>query len=901
MKFHKFITAIALLCSLLISSEPAFPQSAISFSLNEEVSHPAWRIGQAMNRNSQYAWLVRKNLLSFNGGLQPQTYRAVYNVLTGTANGFTADIYDAYSSISPNQAVGWAFEVKCKSSSGPGPGECTGGAQGCRGTIRENTGPVSANKIGPTFTFNETCKEPLTPNDSVYISSPPDKPSTTAATLGWNISGIRTASDVFTTMASPVITSPNVHCTPSDIGKYTTLKSSIGALILFNVPIVACVSDVQVQLAVPVPQTLTGGKLFIDSGAVGIDSNPADQPPPLNGFAKSIQCLRIINTPGQANNSITTYLDSTAGAVNQVFSGPYTMSADVNVLGGGGLSLAMQVRRLNNSGGIKASNSARLDGQGSGTRTYSTHFNGNETSSTTPGAVTVSFTLSGAGAVCLSNLTLQSDLDTNPTVYKDSAVEKLKALNPGIVRYNGVTEAAGCYFADLIKPAQLRPTCSGYNQSLATFTQMSDSPQEIFQLAEYIHAPAVMYTLPLTMSSKELADYADYLGGDPTTTYGGYRTALGHPATWNSAFPQGIFNELGNEIWNAGNRGVFFPLYSAGSHWNYIPIATAMCADLKASHNWDRKIDYCIASVQQVTPFRGPAMINTLDKQHKIDGYDSAWYMVFGGAANANCTTEAFVNDTKANAWLDSHDPKSNMYLTAKYAKEGNRIVAGYEGQLSTTSGPCTQAQLDGFPEGEGAAGSIMAEPLYKQNIFPGIFRDVAFTEYARNTNYLCTGGLCVPHEKVALWGAYTGNEGTYANLRPWGYAMQMVNSAIGDGTWEGVTPANVPTFDHPASNGVPAGTNIPYLDFFAIREKNRRCAIINNSDIAKSYTYSITGTNSPSGLVTETLLTSPNLTDNNEAAGPPHVAPTTSTLKNPASFTVPAHSLATECWTASK
>lgn len=899
MKLHKFITTIALLCSLLTSSEPLVAQSPISFSLNEQVSHPAWRIGQAMNRNSQYAWLVRKNLLSFNGGLQPQTYRAVYNVLKGTTDGFTADIYDAYSSISPNQAVGWYFEVKCKSSSGPSPGACTGGAQGCKGTIRDNSGPATAAKVGPTFTFNESCKEPLTPNDSVYIFSPRDKPSNTASTLGWNISGIRTASDVFATISSPVITSPNVHCTAPDVGKYATLRSSIGALVLFNVPIIACLSEVQVQLAVPVPQTLTGGKLSIDSEAVGIDSNPADQPPMLNGFAKSIQCLRIINVPGQTNG-ITTYLDSTAGAVNQVFAGPYTMSADVNVLGGGGLSLAMQVKRGSN-GGIRVANNLKLDSQGSGTRTYSTHFNGNETSSTTPGAVSVSFTLNGAGAVCLSNLSLQSDLDTNPTVYKNSAVEKLKALHPGIVRYNGVTEAAGCYFADLIKPAQLRPTCSGYNQSLAGFTQMSDSPQEIFQLAEYIHAPAVMYTLPLTMSDKELADYADYLGGASTTVYGGYRAALRHPATWNSTFPGGIFNELGNEIWNAGNRGVFFPLYNSGSYWNYIPIATSMCGDLKASPNWDKKVDYCIASVQQVTPFRGPAMINEFDKRHEIDGYDSAWYMVFGGAANANCTTESFVTDTKANAWLDAHAAKSNIYLTARYAKEGDRIVAGYEGQLSTTSGPCTQPQLDGFPEGEGAAGSIVVEPLYKQNIFPGIFRDVAFTEYARNTNYLCTGGLCVPHEKIALWGAYTGNEGTYANLRPWGYAMQMVNAAIGDGTWEGVAATNVPTFDHSASNGVPAGSDIPYLDFFAIRDKDRRCAIINNSDISKSYTYTITGANSPAGAVTQTLLSSPNLTDNNEAPGPPRVVPITSTMSNPASFTIPAHSLATECWKAAK
>lgn len=143
-------------------------------------------------------------------------------------------------------------------------------------------------------------------------------------------------------------------------------------------------------------------------------------------------------------------------------------------------------------------------------------------------------------------------LDPSEVVYggwRKDFVDRLKALNPGAIRWPGGIISDSYNWQDGVGPQDSRPP-QYYGQWDAEVMSNDVGTDEILNLAKQLGIPVLLNVNWGGGTPTEAANWVQYVNGATSTTYGAQRSANGHATPW------GVHEwEIGNEVWGSWTAG----------------------------------------------------------------------------------------------------------------------------------------------------------------------------------------------------------------------------------------------------------------------------------------------------------------------------------------------------------
>lgn len=844
---------LLLVVAFFLSCFTAFSQT---ITLEETRPYPSQRIGLNVASGGRQGSVLR-NLIAENPGMQPTQTAAIV-----TVNASRADSHSEFTDSNPwtnipvNFYAGGTFQVLCQGNAtdarhnqtctgGNGPSSWsdtpgTSGSRGCSGTIRSNTAANSSTGVGATFTISPSCPALFSKDTEILIRAKV-QPTPEAA----------------------------VRCGDSCWGWDTS----------------------------------TSGE-----GAVETDHNPADFP----SGSQGVQTVLLDTSRSPLSTATVEALSSDQGT-DIYYAGSYTQSIQVKVLSGSNLSMTFSGSRTGRGARWTATRAIpNRPGWQSILATFTVR-DPEGPARIGDGVMRIAFTLAGQGKIAIFAPSLVSERDQKQkSVYTSSAQSEIQEMATGECRYWGGAPNNATTLDNWTTPTANRmPTEVNVANTRATGSaSLVLGLNEFLRAAEDSGCKAVQVVAPITMpwsnadgSDNDVQHLIEYLNGPSTARLGEKRIRDGGPAEvggWSAIFDH-IDISYGNEVWNAAAGDEAMPMYTCpgnASCWAYQLLVSQWCGAAHRSPYWKAN-DWCDATVQPNANGFWVRQIHSLDRWGKVDSVSVNAYTM--QQKITDCRVPAFWLSAQTEAiWGNSHQENGDTYFyqTVKAAKSAGYHVVVYEYQNSTLNNMnCTQAQLDGFANGLGY-GIIDAVQALEGQQRLGITDWDFFTIYQRTTGVSSTGGATHNY----IWGAFSGaSPGAWDNPRPSYYAIAMANNCGGSGARQAfpVQWTRDPTYNFASLNGVTAATNVPYLYAYEFASGNQRCLLIANLDPSRQHIVSIKGANPPSGMITQILLSSQNIIDNNDAANSkPAVIPVTSLISRTSQFTIPAHSMVTETWT---
>ena len=455
----------------------------------------------------------------------------------------------------------------------------------------------------------------------------------------------------------------------------------------------------------------------------------------------------------------------------------------------------------------------------------------------------------------------------------------LRAYNPGILR--GLIEHYGDTLDNELSVPSARQR-TGYSVFGTFQTIQAMSLHEFLTLCEAVGADP-WCVMPTVFSPQEVTNLMEYLGGATSTTYGAKRAALGHPAPWTSVFAR-IHIEFGNENWNAVFRGgTFMNAVAYGTRGN------AIFGTLKSSPYYNSAQFDLVLGAQAVN---AGVMLQIHNASANHDSMTLAPYM--NSKVDTFATNEDYYGPLFAEPeWWTRNPTASSGFMRANYnsIQGSSRPVplSVYEVNINTTQGAITQAALDSFVPSTGS-GLALADHMLLMLHDLGMRDQVMFSL----GGYRANRG---DGKSVALWGTVR-DMGVTDRKRPQFLALQMANQALAGNMVATTHTGDDPTWNQPLANLI-AYTGAHYLQSYAFSNGAGKSLIVFNLHRTSSLGVNFTGANAPAGTIARQVLTSANLTDNNESAL--NVATVTDTLTNfdpNATLTLPAFSMTLLKWT---
>ena len=280
------------------------------------------------------------------------------------------------------------------------------------------------------------------------------------------------------------------------------------------------------------PGTSGGGTLSTDTTDIAPDS-------------PGKQALEMSASQSGQSAGVTEWFDSWGNRSFMQLNGTYTLTFKAKGLGGTN-QLNILVQRLASSPhGTEnfINQNVTLTNQW---QDYSYSFTASE-DGTYMGPAQVAFSIAGASAYLDDvSLTEQAAPD-NPTAFRNAVVDTLRQLKPGVLRYMDSGADFGSSIDNMLAVPYARQR-AGYGDG---GTEQDDVPMglpEFLTLCQAVGAEP-WYTVQAGLSTTEMQNLIEYLGGGASTPYGSIRAAEGQSAPWTSVFPK-IHLELGNEMWN---------------------------------------------------------------------------------------------------------------------------------------------------------------------------------------------------------------------------------------------------------------------------------------------------------------------------------------------------------------
>ncbi len=601
------------------------------------------------------------------------------------------------------------------------------------------------------------------------------------------------------------------------------------------------------------------------------------------------QALKMTSSGSGQSAQVSSFFDGYTGRSFVQLKGSYQITFRAKGAGGSNQMVVSLARNL--ASGIKSFFNQTVS-LSPAWKDYTFAFTANETG-TSIGTVGLSFSTSGADVllddVSVAPTTASAD---NPTPFRDEVVSTLTTLHPGVLRYMDSGTNFGSSIDNMIAVPFARVRAGMSTQS----SLQEDVPlglHEFLQLCQTVGAEP-WYTMPAGMSTGEMQNLIQYLGGDASTPYGAKRSALGQAAPWTSVFPS-IHLELGNEEWNAG---VFY-----GAAIND-PIAYGKRASLifgaarsSASYNAS-SFDLVLGSWASVPYYTGQEIANSSN----YDTVAVAPYLFY--TLNDTSSNEAIYGPMFAQP--ESIDSVSSGIMaqqaTTLSGGSGGKPakLAIYELQLSTLSGSASQSAINAVVPSVGA-GLAVADHMLLMMRDLGITTQNVWSLPGFSNQFNNTNGSS---ETTPLFGTVVDMGGSTNLRRPVFLAEQLTNTAILPTMLTTTLTGANPTWNQPLStNDSIQFNNAHELQSFAFSDggSNRSLIVLNlNRSQARPVTFS--GSNVPSGTVAVGQLTSASLTDTNETAANVNITSTTLTdFQSGTPYSLPPFSMTVFTWKAAK
>ena len=667
-----------------------------------------------------------------------------------------------------------------------------------------------------------------------------------------------------------------------------TTSPNYGVTVNFSSPLspAPAVGDF-VIVKMKVPGNAQAGWWAATSGGGTLSTDSTDIAPDSPGK----QALEMSASKSGQAASVTEDFDTWTGRSFVQLNGTYTLTFKAKGLGGNN-QLNVAVERLATPHGNESfiNQNVTLTNQW---QDYSYSFTAAE-DGTYIGPAQAVFSAAGASAYLDDvSLTEQAAPD-NPTAFRNSVVDALRQLKPGVLRYMDSGADFGSSIDNMLAVPYARQR-TGYGEGS---TEQDDVPMglpEFLTLCQAVGAEP-WYTVQAGLSTTEMQNLIEYLGGGASTPYGSIRAAEGQSAPWTSVFPK-IHLELGNEMWNLSSfegEGMNNPV-AYGNR-----VATIFGA-ARASASYNPSSFDLVMGSWEANPW------TTQQEMANSSGYDSVdvapyqYYTLSDVSSVEAVFGPMFAQPEQLDSGTNSVMVQQAQAVAAAGLSPANLEV--YEVNLSTVFGTVPQSALDPVV-GSVGAGLAVADHMLLMMRDLGITTQnmYALPEYENGFNNTATGAT----EQVPLWGTVIDMGGETNLKRPQFLAEQLVNQAILPTMLQvGVSGAN-PTWNQPLSaNDTYFPIQLPnahYLQSFAFTDGTHYSMIVLNLSRSGSLPITFSGANAPTGSVLISQLTAKNITDNNEnlTGNTPVVSTTQSSLSNfnPATpYSLPPFSMTVFQW----
>ena len=489
---------------------------------------------------------------------------------------------------------------------------------------------------------------------------------------------------------------------------------------------------------------------------------------------------------------------------------------------------------------------------------------------------------------------------TNPTAFTDKFVNRLKDLNPGILR-NWSNQFGDTLDQQLAEPWARRT--QGWRPHEREAGEYSFSLHEFLELCQEVGAEP-WYVIAPTFSPEDLVNLVEYLAGPSDAAsshdvaaasltenglhpYADQRAALGQSGPWTDVFPI-IHLEFGNELWgSASGSDPFFGASLLGG--------TRLGA-----------IAHDRFGILQSSPFYNSTMFNLIiggqagwpDQQTNIEGHSSnhdsialapyfgildqwdddatIYYPLF--AAPFDWANTGRMGQCKAN--IDIFGQETELAI--------------YEINFHTTSGAAPLDVRNDFVTGlDGGIALPLHMLVYMRDL--GIVNQTAFTALGFATNFSTN-----PGEWVRLWGLLRDLEAT-GRKRPTWLGVELANKAIQGDMLVTVQGSANPSWVQTAINGVETETEVGYVQSFAFQDDGDSYSVVLfNLSLDETQQVRLNLPTQPQSQAARYELASASIHDDNEDAENVSIQTTQLTdFADQYELTLPPHSINVITWNA--
>ncbi|MEL7049125.1 MAG: hypothetical protein AAFO75_09235, partial [Pseudomonadota bacterium] len=404
----------------------------------------------------------------------------------------------------------------------------------------------------------------------------------------------------------------------------------------------------------------------------------------------------------------------------------------------------------------------------------------------------------GAGDILIDDMELMRMDQSNPTAFSDNFVNRMKELNPGVVRYWG-RQLGSSLDNQIAEPWARRTT--GHDPHEGEPLAYNYTLHEFLEFARHIGAEP-WYVVPPTFTADELTSLIAYLSAPVGTHWAADRRAeLGMATPWTSVFPK-IHLEYGNEMWGGNTGGDPF---RGASVWNGIQlgdIANDRLGIMKTSPFYnDQKLNLIIGG-QAGYPGRQSEISQTAFTHDAIAvaPYYGAETRTYNSAANLY--QPLFANPTYMVA------EQGKMFQNRANVPKDKELMI-YEINSHFTTGGMPARQRDEYVTSMGS-GVAHALHMLTYQAELGVKNQAAFTATQFSFQIPGRGG-----QRVSLWGMLIDSEAT-GRKRPTWLGMELVNRAIKGNMVETIQSGINPSWKQRPINGIGQQIEVDTIQTFA-------------------------------------------------------------------------------------
>ncbi len=453
----------------------------------------------------------------------------------------------------------------------------------------------------------------------------------------------------------------------------------------------------------------------------------------------------------------------------------------------------------------------------------------------------------GNGAeVWVDDVDLHAVGGQNPGVFTDRYVDRLKELQPGVLRYWG--EQLGASFESQVDQQFARRT-NGYSPQRRTADSYPYSLHEFLQLCAYVGADP-WYVMPPTFSPEEIADLVEYLAAPADDIHGWakQRAGLGQQQPWTQVFKR-IHIEFGNEMWGSGGGGDPFMGESVNGGVRLGSIANDRFTIMRAAPYFDAKVINLVIGGQAGYAGRQREI------QQNSSAHDAVALAPYFGTLVVRDAAEEIYGPLFAMPFQEV--ATGRMRESRGYLEEGGETdMSIYEINFHTTGGNAPIGIRNDFLTGMGGTIALpLSMLLYQRDL--GAIDQCAFSSLQYSFR-LGSG------EYARLWGMLRDVEAT-GRKRPTWLGVETVNKVIAGAELRTEQSGDNPSWTQSAINGIDAPITVQEVQSFAYADGGQRGLVLFNLSLDAPRDVRLALPQAPTGAAMLYALSSSSIHDNNE------------------------------------